>query len=84
MSLHEWLESHEVEKIIKSNNQIIGDRRITPQLILTDSDIKRMNIVAAHIEEVHKRGPLGSGWAQLVAQHTRALEKGEIDLEDLI
>lgn len=84
MTEHAYLEQEEVQKIIKENSKFVGDRRITPALILKDKNLRRMNIVATHIEEVHERGVLGSQWSQLVAQHHKALADGKIDLEDLI
>lgn len=84
MTTHERLEPSVVKQITQENERIVGDRHVTPKLILKDPNLRRMNIVATHIEEVHGRGPLGSEWAQLVAQHTKAIQDGEIDLEDLI
>lgn len=84
MTIHERLEPEEVREIVGENDRLIGDRIITPELIKSDENIRRMNIVATHIEEAHGRGVLGSEWSQLVAQHTKALKNGEVDLEDLI
>ena len=84
MTNHERLEPEEVQKIVKENDRLIGNRRITLTLIQSNPNLRRMNIVANHIKEVHGQGVLGSEWPQLVAQHTKALKTSEIDLEDLI